>query len=142
MFFLVLICTQCSNFEFLGIAIWTLHDKKVTYSWKSDFFIITLSIFIFVIKFFVYNILSIKITYPQKFYLHTYHILEFVSFFILGVFSNVTKGLLSRKQCLKLGHSWWKWSKLGHFGGQNDVIGQIFGVGRKKFFLKTFLKVI
>ena len=23
---------------------------------------------------------------------------------------------------VKIGHFWWKWSKLGHFGGQNDVI--------------------
>ena len=103
MFFLVLICTQCSNFELLGIAIWMLRDKKVTYSWKSDFFY-----HYSVNLYFRYTIFCIqhfehKNNLPSKFYLHTYIILEVVSFFIFCVFSNVTKGLISRKQWLYSG---------------------------------------
>ena len=37
----------------------------------------------------------------------------------------------------KIGHFWSKWSKLGHFGGQNDVIGQNLGIVVKKLFLKV-----
>ena len=35
-----------------------------------------------------------------------------------------------------------KWSNLGHFGDQNDVIGPHFRVGPKYFFLQTVSKVI
>ena len=35
-----------------------------------------------------------------------------------------------------------KWSKLGHFVGQNDVNIQNLRVGRNDFFLKTVSKVI
>ena len=37
---------------------------------------------------------------------------------------------------VKIGHSWLIWSKLGHFGDQNDVIGPNIRVGRNYFVLK------
>ena len=40
---------------------------------------------------------------------------------------NVVKNVINGVNLVKIGHSWWNWSKLGHFGGQNDVICQNFG---------------
>ena len=39
---------------------------------------------------------------------------------------------------MKIGHFWRKWSKLAHFGGQNDVIVQNFGKMVKNFNSKRF----
>ena len=58
-------------------------------------------------------------------------------FIIITLVKSVINGL----NLVKLSHFWWKWSKLGHFVGQNDVIIQNFRVGRK-FFIKTVSKVI
>ena len=44
---------------------------------------------------------------------------------------NVIKGV----NLVKIGHFWWKWSKLGNFGGQNDVIGQNLVKVVNKFYL-------
>ena len=38
---------------------------------------------------------------------------------------------------VKIGHFLWKWSKLGHFGGKNDVISQNLGTLSTKISLKV-----
>ena len=60
-----------------------------------------------------------------------------VRFIIIPLVKSVINGL----NLDKVSHFWWKWSKLGHFVGQNDVIIQHFRVGRKDFFLKLSQKL-
>ena len=47
------------------------------------------------------------------------------------------KNVINAVNLVKIGHFWGKWSKLGHFGGKNDVISQNFGQAVKKFSLKV-----
>ena len=55
---------------------------------------------------------------------------------------NLVKNVINGLNLVKIGHFWLKWSNLGYFGDQNDVIGPHFRVGRKYFFLKTVSNVI
>ena len=38
----------------------------------------------------------------------------------------LVENVINGVNLVKIGHFWWKWLKLGHFGGQNDVICQNF----------------
>ena len=40
---------------------------------------------------------------------------------------NLVKNIINGVNLVKIGHFWRKWSKLGHFNGQNDVIDQTLG---------------
>ena len=46
----------------------------------------------------------------------------------------LAKNVINGVKLVKVGHFWSKWSKLGHFGGQNDVICQSLGKVVKKIF--------
>ena len=85
MFFLVLIYMQCSNFELLGIAIWALCDKKVTYRRKCNFFYHN-SVLLYFCRFFCIHDFEHKNNVSSKFYLQTFNILEFMTFFSYLVF--------------------------------------------------------
>ena len=55
---------------------------------------------------------------------------------------NLVKYVINGANLVKIGNFWWKWSNLGHFGDQNDVIDPPFKEGRKYFFRKSVSKVI
>ena len=52
----------------------------------------------------------------------------------------MVKNIINVVNLVKIGHFWRKWSDLGQFGDQNDVIGPHFRVVRKKYFLRTVSK--
>ena len=54
---------------------------------------------------------------------------------------NLVKNVINDVNLVKIGHFWSKWSKLGHFGGKNDVICQNLAKVVKNCLLR-FLKII
>ena len=40
---------------------------------------------------------------------------------------NLVKNVINGVNLVKIGHFWSKWSKLGHFGGKNDIICRHLG---------------
>ena len=55
---------------------------------------------------------------------------------------NPVENFINGGNLVKIGRFLWKWSKLGHFGGQNDVICQNFGKVDQFIFPYRFLKII
>ena len=55
--------------------------------------------------------------------LYMFLIIILVNFMDIYLVKNDINGV----NLVKIGHFWWKWSNLGHFGGKNDVISQNFG---------------